>query len=553
MTLVVHHLSKTFGINTVLDDLSFSITAGDRVGVVGMNGVGKSTLLSILAGQEPVDAGTMTLDAGAEMAYLPQATPVFFGRTIDDLILESVGNLRQLEARMRQLEAQMAGGDEAAMSALLEEYAQVSTRFQDRGGYDLDYRIDTILAGVGIAHLPRSREVQTLSGGEKARVGLATLLLRSPEVLLLDEPTNHLDVTALEWLEGYLAVYSGALLVVSHDRQFLNRVATRIFEIDEHTHQLKQYGGNYDAYAVAKAAERAKWEEDYQRQQEEIAELRLRMRETGRQVAHNRMPKDGNKLAYNAKGANVQRAISRNVRAAEELIRRIEADPIPKPPNRLRFYPRFDVKPLRSDSVISVEHVSKSHAGRMILRDLSFRVASDARIMLIGPNGVGKTTLLRLLLGLDAPDTGAVRVTGSAHLGYLPQEPLLDPSQTILGAYRQVVSGYDDQIIAGLLERGLFLLEDMPKLVGQLSIGQRRKLEIARLMAEQPNVLLLDEPTNFISLDVLEAFEAAVLSFPGPVIVASHDRWFMQRFGGERWQLVDGRLLIEKRGLLVSD
>ena len=548
MTLVVHHLSKTFGINTVLDDLSFSISAGDRVGVVGMNGVGKSTLLSILAGQEPLDAGTMTLDAGAEMAYLPQATPAFFGRTIDDLILESVGNLRQLEARMRQLEAQMAGGDEAAMPALLEEYAQVSTRFQDRGGYDLDYRIDTILAGVGIAHLPRSREVQTLSGGEKARVGLATLLLRSPEVLLLDEPTNHLDVTALEWLEGYLAAYSGALLVVSHDRQFLNRVATRIFEIDEHSHQLKQYGGNYDAYALAKAAERAKWEEDYARQQEEIAELRLRMRETGRQVAHNRMPKDGNKLAYNAKGANVQRAISRNVRAAEELIRRIEADPIPKPPNRLRFYPRFDAKPLRSDSVISVEHVSKSHAGRVILRDLSFRVASDARIMLVGPNGVGKTTLLRLLLGLDEPDTGAVRVTGSAHLGYLPQEPLLDPSQTILGAYRQVVSGYDDQIIAGLLERGLFLLEDMPKLVGQLSIGQRRKLEIARLMAEQPNVLLLDEPTNFISLDVLEAFEAAVLSFPGPVIVASHDRWFMQRFGGERWQLVDGRLLTEKPG-----
>jgi macrolide transport system ATP-binding/permease protein len=406
---------------------------------------------------------------------------------------------------------------------------------------------------VGIAHLPRGREVQTLSGGEKARVGLATLLLRSPDLLLLDEPTNHLDVNALEWLEGYLAAYSGALLIVSHDRQFLNRVATRIFEIDEHTHQLKRYEGNYDAYTVAKAAERAKWEEDYARQQEEIAELRLRMRETGRQVAHNRMPKDGNKLAYNAKGANVQRAISRNVRAAEELLKRIEADPIPKPPNRLRFYPRFDARPLRSDSVISVEHVTKSRAGRVILRDLSFRVAADARIILAGPNGVGKTTLLRLLLGLEEPDAGIVRVTGSAHLGYLPQEPLVDTSQTILGAYRQVVSGYDDQIIAGLLERGLFQLEDMPKLVGHLSIGQRRKLEIARLMAEQPNVLLLDEPTNYISLDVLEAFEAAVLAFPGPVIVASHDRWFMQRFGGERWELVDGQLLTETRGLLVNE
>jgi macrolide transport system ATP-binding/permease protein len=231
------------------------------------------------------------------------------------------------------------------------------------------------------------------------------------------------------------------------------------------------------------------------------------------------------------------------VRAAEEQLKRVEADPIPKPPNRLRFYPRFDAKPLRSDSVISVEHVTKSHAGRVILRDLSFRVASDARIVLVGPNGIGKTTLLRLLLGLEEPDAGTVRVTGSAHLGYLPQEPLVDPGQTILEAYRQVVAGYDEQLIAGLLERGLFRLEDMPKRVGQLSVGQRRKLEIARLMAEQPNVLLLDEPTNYISLDVLEAFEAAVLSFPGPVLVVSHDRWFMQRFGGERWELVDGRLI----------
>ncbi|HEY7346679.1 MAG TPA: ABC-F family ATP-binding cassette domain-containing protein [Ktedonobacterales bacterium] len=552
MTLVVHHLSKTFGINLTLDDLSFSVGAGDRVGVVGMNGVGKSTLLNILAGQETQDAGTVALDAGAEMAYLPQATPIFFGRTIDDLILESVGNLRQLEARMGELEREMAGADEDRAAALLEEYALVSTRFQDRGGYDLEYRIDAILAGLGIAHLPRTREVETLSGGEKARVGMATLLLRSPDLLLLDEPTNHLDAGALEWLEGYLAGFGGALLAVSHDRQFLNRVVNRIFEIDEHTRRLKKYEGDYDAYAGAKVTERAKWEEDYERQQEEIKALRLRMRETGRQVAHNRAPKDGDKYIYNFKGGGVQKAISRNVRAAEEQLKRIEADPILKPPRPLRFYPRFDARRLRSDSVITVEHVNKGYDGRVILRDVSFRVASDARIMLVGPNGVGKTTLLRLLLGLDTPDAGSVRVTGSAQLGYLPQEPLLDTGQTILGAYRQVVAGYDEQLIAGLLERGLFRLEDMPKLVGQLSVGQRRKLEIARLMAMQPNALLLDEPTNYVSLDVLEAFEAAVLAFPGPVIVVTHDRWFMQRFGGERWELVDGRLIGEHMGLMVD-
>jgi len=367
--------------------------------------------------------------------------------------------------------------------------------------------------------------------------------LRSPDLLLLDEPTNHLDVAALERLEDYLAVYSGALLVVSHDRQFLNRVVSRIFEIDEQAHQLKRYEGNYDAYAVTKAAERAKWEEDYERQQEEIKALRRRMRETTRQVAHNRLPKDGDKMGYDFKGGRVQQTISRNVRAAEEQLRRIEGDPIPKPPKPLRFYPRFDAKPLRSDRVIAVEHVSRCYEGRMILRDVNLAIASDARLMLVGPNGVGKTTLLRLLLGLETPDAGTVRVAGSVRLGYLPQEPLLDPGQTVLGAYRQVVVGYDEQLIAGLLERGLFKLEDMPKTVGQLSVGQRRKLEIARLMAAQPNALLLDEPTNYISLDVLETFETAVLAFPGPVIAVSHDRWFIERFGGERWELVDGRLM----------
>jgi macrolide transport system ATP-binding/permease protein len=543
MALVVHHLFKTYETATVLHDLSFRVNARDRVGVVGMNGVGKSTLLSVLVGQEPIDSGTIALDADTEIAYLPQTTPDFYGCTIDDLILESVGNLRQLELRMRQLETEMASTSEDQMAALLEEYGLISTRFQDRGGYDLDHRIDAILAGLGIAHLPRMRAVETLSGGEKARVGLAMLLLHSPDLLLLDEPTNHLDAAALEWLEGYLAAYNGALIVVSHDRQFLNHVVSRIFELDEQSHQLKKYEGDYDAYTAARAAKRAKWEEAYERQQAEIKELRKRMRETAQHMAHNRPPKDSYKAAYNAHGGRAQQAISRNVRAAEERLRRIEANPILKPPKPLRFYPRFNARPLRSDMVLRVEHLTKRRADRVILHDLSFTVAPDARIMLVGPNGVGKTTLLRLLLGLEGADGGTVRMTSGVQPGYLPQEPLLDPGQTVLEAYRQVVVGYDEQLIAGLLERGLFRLEDMTKMVGQLSVGQQRKLEIARLMAEQPNMLLLDEPTNYISLGVLEAFEAAVLAFPGPVIAVSHDRWFMRRFGGECWELADGRLM----------
>src|SRR6266478_1552905 len=284
--LFVRNLSKSHGAVTVLDDISFVVNPNDRVGIVGSNGVGKTTLLSILVGQETPDSGSFSYALSTEVGYLPQTTPEFYGHTMQDLILESVGNLRQLEERMRELEVAMTTADGDKLTALMEEYSLVSGRFEDRGGYELDHKIDTILDGLRISYLPRSREMQTLSGGEKARVGLATLLLRSPDLLLLDEPTNHLDVASLEWLEAYLAHYKGGILLVSHDRQFLNRAVNAIFEIDEHSHHLKKYAGNYDVYVQAKTAERAKWEEDYERQQEEIKELRKRIKDGARQVGH---------------------------------------------------------------------------------------------------------------------------------------------------------------------------------------------------------------------------------------------------------------------------
>ncbi len=263
MLLTTRNLAKSYGAITVLQDISFVLNDNDHVGLVGSNGVGKSTLLKILMGQEEADSGTYSYAPSIEVGYLPQTTPDFYGHTINDLIFESVGNLRQLEERMRELETIMATTSQEQYDVLLEEYGTVSTKFQDRGGYELDYKIDTILDGLRIAYLPRTQEVQTLSGGEKARLGLATLLLRSPDVLLLDEPTNHLDFASMAWLENYLSHYNGAMLIVSHDRQFLNRAVNQIYEISEYNHNLKRYEGNYDAYVLAKAAERAKWEEDY--------------------------------------------------------------------------------------------------------------------------------------------------------------------------------------------------------------------------------------------------------------------------------------------------
>ncbi len=547
MLLTVRNLTKTFGAITVLQDISFVINAADRVGIVGPNGVGKSTLLKLLVGHEEIDRGSIRYGPSSEFGYLPQTTPEFYGHTIQDLIKESVGNLRQLEERMHQLEAAMSSANEEQLPELLEKYNSISTRFQDRGGYDLDYKIDMILTGLAIEYLARTQEMQTLSGGEKARVGLATLLLRSPDLLLLDEPTNHLDFTSMAWLESYLSSYNGAMLIVSHDRQFLNRAVNQIFEIDEHTHGLKKYEGNYDNYIQTKAAERARWEEDYERQQEEIKELRKRIKETARQVGHTyRAPRDNDKFAKHFFAQRVDSTISRNIRAAEEQLKHIEEDPLPKPPEQLRVNSHFNGEPMHSQIVLSLSGLSKSWGGRYLLNNLDIILSSSARVMLVGPNGTGKTTLFKIIMGLEAPDAGEVRIVGSARIGYLAQEPdMLDLDKTVIETYRYEQVGFEGEFIGRLLGYGLFRLEDVHKKVGQLSIGQRRKLEIARLMVQEPNVLLLDEPTNYISLDVLEAFEAAIIGFPGPVIAISHDRWFIQQFGGQIWELKDGSIVLK--------
>jgi macrolide transport system ATP-binding/permease protein len=375
-------------------------------------------------------------------------------------------------------------------------------------------------------------------------VGLATLLLRQPDALLLDEPTNHLDSATLAWLEAYLAGYSGGVAIVAHDRQFLNRTVTHILEVNDTTHTLKRYTGDYDAYAAAKRAERAQWEERYARQQQEIAEVRRRIREAARSVAaHNRPPRDHDKTQHHFFGERVADAVSRNARNAEERLARLEADPVPKPPKPLYFQPRFQSEALRSKQILRAEGLAQGYGGRTLFADLSFVLEPDARILLTGPNGAGKTTLLRILLGEQAPDGGAVRCAPGVRVGYLPQDPAqADAASTVLESYRAGQVGSEARFVASLLGNGLFRLEDTTKTLGQLSLGQRRKLEIARMVAEGPNMLLLDEPTNYISLDILEAFEQAVLAFPGPVIAISHDRWFIQRFGGEVWRLADGIL-----------
>jgi macrolide transport system ATP-binding/permease protein len=325
-------ISHAYGANQVLAEVSLALNPGDRAGLIGPNGVGKTTLLRVLAGQEQPESGHVSLSPSAVVGFLPQEYGGDLALSVDDLLLKSLSEVRELSARMREIEGQMGLVTGARLDGLLKEYGHVSTSFRDRGGYDLEHGVDLVLGGLGVAYLDRGRAVGTLSGGERERIGLAALLLRDPDVLLLDEPTNHLDTAALQWLESYLDSYRGAIVEASHDRQFLTSVATAILNLDEHSRGLKRYPGNYAAYLQQKAVERAKLEEDYLRQQEEIVALRRAIRVTARAVSHGRAPRDNDKNIPNFKAGRVQRTVSRNVRAAQERLRRIEESPAPKPP-----------------------------------------------------------------------------------------------------------------------------------------------------------------------------------------------------------------------------
>lgn len=545
--LRVENLHKNYGLRTVLDDVSLIVNAGERIGIVGANGVGKSTLLKIIAGEIAPDGGEVSLNPSLTAGYLQQTVRTEDNRTLRDLVDETLAEARALEMRLRELETQMASAAGEALAAIMSAYGDASDRFERIGGYDLDQRAEAILDGLGIGAIGWERPLISLSGGERARAALALLLLSAPDLLLMDEPTNHLDQKTLAWLESWLAAYRGTLMVVSHDRAFLNRVVTVIVEIDEHTHRTKRYNGSYDVYAAAKVTERRKWEADWQRQQDEIRQLKYEIKEGARRNNNYRAHTDNDKFVIHIKQQTHDATVSKRIRLAEEKLRRLEANLIPQPPEPLRFRGNLDPAGWKSRLPIVVERVSKRYNNRVILDEVSLSVAADSRIILIGENGAGKTTLLRLILGIETPDSGTIDVHAGARLGWLAQDRgTLSPHLTLFEAYRDGLPESDQQLKATLIKSGLFRYEDFGVRVGDLSAGQERKLQIARLIAARANVLVLDEPTNDVSFDVLESLEDALIAFPGAVIASAHDRRFVEKLaaqGAVVLEVRDGRLL----------
>lgn len=520
-------VSKSFDGRPVLDSVTCSLVRGERTGIVGENGSGKTTLLRLLAQRERPDQGEVVLQADGGVGYLAQDGHLAPDMTVQQVIDGALGDLRAIEARMRRLEAAMAEGEASALDA----YGEAVSAFELRGGYDADARVERALHGLGLRQVGRERTVGGLSGGEHVRLRLAALLAAAPEVLLLDEPTNHLDDDALVWLEEHLRGRRGTTVTVSHDRGFLERVATSLLEVDGDRRAVVRYGNGYAGYLAEKAAARRRWAQGHDRWSAEVERARESVSGTARRVAPGRAMKDGNKMAYDRAGARVQQSLASRVRNAEERLRRLLAEPVPAPPEPLRFSPVLRAGPLHGD-VLDASGVALT--GRLAKIDLTVRAGEH--LLITGANGAGKSTLLRVLAGELIPDQG--RVGRRGRIGYLPQDPDPGPAgRTLLAAYARGRAGEADDHAEGLLALGLFDRAQLATPTARLSTGQRQRLALARLISRPVDVLLLDEPTNHLSPALAEELEAALTGFAGTVVLVSHDRLLRRRWKGSRLAL----------------
>lgn len=531
--LTLSEISKRYGDRTVVDRVSLTIRPGETVGIVGDNGSGKSTLLRLLAGQEPPDNGEIRVSAPGGIGYLPQTLDLPGTATVADAIDLALADIRDLENSVRAAETEL-GGD-GPLEPALDRYAEILARFEARGGYQADRRVDTALAGLGLPGLARDRLLGTLSGGQRSRLALAATLAAAPELLLLDEPTNDLDDAAVGWLERYLRGHRGTVVAVTHDRVFLERITNVVLEVADG--QVARFGDGYDGYLRAKAAQRRRMAEEHQRWKEELTRnRRLAQSNVARLDAIPRkLP-----LAVFAAGPFRPRGRDHGARArirnAKERLERLTGNPVAAPPDPLNFTPDLDGDMPVPDGPVAALTGVRVH-GRLEIGELSL-TAGD-RLLITGPNGAGKTTLLRLLAGELVPDSGWVRVPG--RVGYLRQEEVPWPAETtVLRAFAHGRPWHPDEHVDELLRLGLFRPADLGLRIGELSYGQRRRIELARLVSDPVDLLLLDEPTNHLSPALVEELEQALTGFRGALVVVTHDRRIRERFQGTRLEFRDG-------------
>ena len=516
--IAISGLVKEFEVGKkILDGLTFQVDSGERVGLLGKNGCGKTTLLRILTGQLDWDEGEVVLPPDKRVGLISQIPVYPAGYTVEDVLDTAFRPLREMEEEMEQLAARMERGEDPA---LLRRYDQLTAAFEAGGGYDTDTRKNKVCSGLQIGPGMREQLFDRLSGGEKTRVNLGRLILEDTDILLLDEPTNHLDLKATEWLEEYLDKFKGTVLAVSHDRWFLDRVVDRFIEIQEGKAEF--YSGNYSFYVVEKERRYQEKLKQYEKEQAKIQQLE----------------KAAEQLRIWAYSGNDK--IFKRAQSMEKRIERMRTTD--RPTRERKMEVRFGEREFRGDEVLTIKGLSKSFGQRALFSGVDLEVVGGERIALLGDNGTGKSTLIKILMGEEGPDEGKIRMGPTVKIGYLPQIIHFDhPERSLLDTMLYELD-CTAQTARNRLASFKFRGEDVFKPVSALSGGEQSRLRLCMLMDEKINLLILDEPTNHLDIQSREWIEEAVEEYEGNLLFVSHDRYFIDRFATRVWVLEDGQV-----------
>ena len=516
----VNGLVKSFEVgHNVLDGLTFQIDQGERVGLLGKNGAGKTTLFKILTGELDYDEGQVTIATGRRLGLISQIPVYPAGYTVEDVLRTAFSRLQTLAEEMRALESRMAEGD--SDPSVLRRYGALSEKFEAFGGYDTDVAVNKIAAGLSISREMRAQLFDSLSGGEKTRVNLGRLILEDTDILLLDEPTNHLDLHATEWLEEYIRSFHGTVVTISHDRYFLDRTVTRVIEIQDGKAEF--YSGNYSFYAVEKERRYQERMKQYEKEQAKIAQLEKAAEQL-------------RVWAFMGMDKTYRRAIS-----MERRIERMRTTA--KPTKARKMDARFSSAEFHGDEVLGIRNVSKSYGDKHLFEGISLKVEGGERIALIGDNGTGKSTLIKMIVGELYPDDGRIKTGPQVKEAYLPQIIRFDhPDWNLVENMMAAKKGLSAQSARNRLAAYDFRGEDVFKPVSVLSGGEQSRLRLCMLMDDEINFLILDEPTNHLDIDSREWIEEAVEAYDGTLLFVSHDRYFINRFATRIWELADGTI-----------
>ena len=520
MILACQNIEKSFDGELLLQDVNFHIEEREKAALIGINGAGKTTLLRIIMGELPADNGQVILSRGKTIGYLAQHQEIDTNLSIYGSLLEMKQHILDIEQNMRALEKEMKHASGEELSKIMESYSRLTQKFEQENGYACKSEIIGVLKGLGFEEKDFDKMVSTLSGGQKTRVALGRLLLSSPDIILLDEPTNHLDMDSIAWLETYLLNYPGAVFIVSHDRYFLDKVVTKIVELDNT--KATVFTGNYSAYSEKKAQLRKAAYQAYLNQQQEIKhqeEVIAKLRQFNRE---------------------------KSIRRAESREKMLEKMEVLEKPTEVDAAMRISLKPriTSGNDVLMVEHLSKSFPSLPLFQDLNFTIKRGEKVAIIGNNGTGKTTILKILNRLFPADEGSFRLGSKVHIGYYDQEHhVLHMEKTVFEEISDEYPKLTNTEIRNLLAAFLFTGDDVFKPISALSGGERGRVSLAKLMLSEANFLILDEPTNHLDIISKEILEDALKSYEGTVLYVSHDRYFINRTATRILELTNQKLV----------